>query len=65
MTQTLSYFERRAEIELEMAQRATHPAVVHAHYCMADLYLDRVYGAGQDAVSAEPGRTDLTEPDPS
>jgi hypothetical protein len=44
----LSYFEHRAETELEMAQRATHPAVVRAHYQLADLYLDRVYG-GENA----------------
>lgn len=41
----LSYFERRAEAELAMAQRATHPAVVQVHYQLADLYLERVFGS--------------------
>lgn len=40
----LSYYERRAEEELELAQRALHPAAVRAHFQLADLYLDKVYG---------------------
>jgi hypothetical protein len=38
------YYSRRAEAELELAQRATHPAAVRAHYVIANHYLDRVYG---------------------
>jgi hypothetical protein len=52
----LSYFESRAEAELEMAQRATHPAAVYAHYTLADLYLDRVYGDEPGNPSKPPGR---------
>lgn len=37
------YFERRAEEELEAAQRASHPAAVRAHYELADLYLNRLH----------------------
>ncbi len=36
-----SYFYQRAETELEMAQRATHPLAVRAHYIIANHYLDR------------------------
>jgi hypothetical protein len=35
------YFERRAETELKRAQEAEHPAVVHAHYMLAELHLER------------------------
>ncbi|WP_375245039.1 hypothetical protein [Sphingomonas parapaucimobilis] len=37
------YFYQRAETELELAQKATHPAAVRAHYIIANHYLDRVY----------------------
>lgn len=38
----LDYYERRAEQELELAQRATKPEVVAAHYRLAELYLARL-----------------------
>ncbi len=38
------YFERRAEAEIEAAQRASHSNVVQAHYALASAYLDRVHG---------------------
>lgn len=49
-----AYFQRRAEEELEMAQKATRPDVVAAHVALADAYLERIhvgsprreYGAG-------------------
>ena len=44
-----TYYRRRAEVELEQAQRAEDPAVVKAHYDMASAYLDRV------ACSETPG----------
>ena len=37
------YFERRAEIELEAAQRATHEGAVQSHFLLAGLYLDKVH----------------------
>lgn len=46
-----AYFYDRAEAELKLAQRATDPAVVKAHYQLAGFYLDRVYGAGDDRPS--------------
>jgi len=41
------YYYRRAEAELEQAQRATSPAAVKAHYTLAGHYLDRVYNEGE------------------
>ncbi len=41
------YFEKRAEAEIAMAQRATHASVVRAHYELATAYLDRIYGEAQ------------------
>jgi hypothetical protein len=40
----MSYFISRAEQQLEFAQRAEHEQVVHAHYELANLYLDMAYG---------------------
>lgn len=37
------YLYRRAEQQLELAQAATHPAVVKAHYLLADAYLERLH----------------------
>lgn len=39
----MSYFVRRAEQQLELAQQANHEQVVSAHYELANLYLDRAY----------------------
>lgn len=38
----LRYLQRRAEEELEMAQRSTVPEVTAAHYQFAEAYLDRI-----------------------
>lgn len=40
------YFQKRAEEELEKAQRADHPGIVQAHYDLAGYYLDLLYGDG-------------------
>jgi len=45
MKTDLSYFEKRAEAELECAQQAEHPAAARAHYLLAGFYLDRIYGS--------------------
>jgi hypothetical protein len=42
--QERSYFYERAEEELEQAQHADHPAAVKAHYVLAGLYFDHVFG---------------------
>lgn len=47
-----SYFYDRAETELELAQRATHPLAVRAHYIIANHYLDRCYGGEPQAAAA-------------
>ncbi len=39
----LVYFERRAEEELELDQRSSHPEAGKSHYVLAGLYLDRIY----------------------
>lgn len=49
----VEYFERRAEQELRLAQLAVHPRVVRAHYFLAGIYLDKVYG-GPAETAAEP-----------
>jgi hypothetical protein len=37
-----TYFQHRAEVEIARAQAATSPAVVKAHYEMAEAYLGRL-----------------------
>ena len=46
----LDYYERRAEAEIALAQRATHASVVRAHYELASAYLDRIYGSSEQAA---------------
>ncbi len=41
----IDYFARRAEQEVRLAQRATHPAAVAAHYRLSTAYLERVQSA--------------------
>jgi hypothetical protein len=38
------YYEGRAEEELEQAQQSSNPKAVRAHYQLAGLYLDKVFG---------------------
>ena len=40
----IEYFQRRAEQEIELAQRAGNSRVVQAHYELASAYLDRIHG---------------------
>lgn len=40
------YYYRRAERELEMAQRSSQPEVVKVHYDLANLYLDQIVPNG-------------------
>jgi hypothetical protein len=37
-----SYYQRRAEVELERAQVATVPKVVRAHFELAEAYLGKL-----------------------
>ena len=54
MTDDLSYYRRRAEAELEQAQRATKPEAARVHRALADAYLDRIH-----QLERAPDRTDL------
>ena len=56
MRDDTTYFYARAETELELAQRATHPEAVRAHYIIANHYLDRCYGGGDAATDADGAR---------
>ena len=47
----LDYYQRRAEDEIELAQRADNARAVQAHYQLASAYLDRIHG---DDPVAEP-----------
>jgi len=60
MQSDTDYYYRRAEAELEQAQRATSPAAVKAHYTLAGHYLDRVYGGTGDASNIVPITRALT-----
>ena len=40
----VAYFQRRAEDEIEAAQRASNSEAVQAHYTLASAYLDRIHG---------------------
>ncbi len=43
------YYERRAEQEIELAQRAAHARAVRAHYELASAYLDLIHGETPEA----------------
>jgi hypothetical protein len=48
------YLLARAEAELELAQRSSHPGAVRAHYLLAGYYLDRVYRPEPTTDPSEP-----------
>jgi hypothetical protein len=56
------YFYRRAESELEMAQRTEVPEAVKAHYTLAGYYLDKVYN---DDGAAQAPANDTDDQPPS
>ena len=43
------YFFRRAEAELDLAQRAEHPRAMDAHYELAQSYLHRICSSGVES----------------
>ena len=49
MEEDRSYFQLRAEAELEAAEQARHPDAARAHFILAGLYLDRAYNSEPDA----------------
>ena len=40
----IDYYQRRAEAEIELAQRSDDFRAVRAHYELASAYLDRIHG---------------------
>lgn len=46
------YLERRAEAELQMAERANHPNAVRAHYELANMFLALLNGRRATAEAA-------------
>ena len=46
-----SFYQRRAEAEIALAQQATLPCVVQAHYQLAEAYFDKLASIG--LLSAE------------
>lgn len=53
MDQESEYYLQRAETELALAQSASNPSAVRAHYHLAGRYLDRAYG---DHIEKAPQR---------
>jgi hypothetical protein len=49
-----SYFEARAEAEIEAANQARHPDAARAHYILAAHYLDLAHNP-EPVVPAAPG----------
>lgn len=47
-----AFLYRRAEQELEMAQRAGTNAAVHAHNALANLYLQRIAAAASNGLDS-------------
>jgi hypothetical protein len=39
-----SYYQMRAETEVELAQQSIHPRAVKAHYDLSAAYLELAYG---------------------
>ena len=40
----VSYYEQRAEAEIELARQSSNSQAVQAHYQLANAYLDKIYG---------------------
>jgi hypothetical protein len=58
-----SYYEQRAETEIEAAHEASHPGAARAHYLLAACYLDLAHNpvssgilafAGPELAAAQP-----------
>ncbi|HEY6917539.1 MAG TPA: hypothetical protein VI381_07855 [Allosphingosinicella sp.] len=48
------YYQRRAEAEIALAQKAVSSGAVQAHYDMATAYLDRIYGETEEEGRPDP-----------
>ena len=40
----VDYYQRRAEVEIALAQRSSDARAVRVHYELASAYLDRIHG---------------------
>lgn len=58
------YLYRRAEAEMEMAQKATSVEAVRAHVSLAEAYLDRLLGTDA-AIAAPPALSKTRVPLPN
>ncbi len=47
-----AYYQKRAEEEVELAQRSTDPVAVQFHYAMTELYLEKLHGPPSRAPAA-------------
>jgi hypothetical protein len=47
-----SYYQHRAEVELECAQKATVPEVARAHHQLAEAYLERLASVASTQAAA-------------
>ena len=52
------YYSQRAQAEHELAQKATRPEVVSAHYQLAEAYLEKAAEAEQTEVTNEKSSRD-------
>ena len=52
MMDDASYYEWRAQTEVELARQSTHPKAVQAHYDLSAAYLELLYGAMDHADRA-------------
>jgi hypothetical protein len=54
-----SYYQERAEAEIEAAHQASHPAAARAHYVLAAHYLDLAHNPDGGPDSGGPDRGGL------
>ena len=54
MIDNITYYRRRAETELEQAQRVSKPEAVRVHCALADAYLDRIHQLERAADRTDP-----------
>jgi len=46
------YYQHRAQVELEIAQKATVPEVVKAHHVLAEAYLEKLASVAPAPIEA-------------
>lgn len=51
----MSFFQMRAEAEVELACQSTDPKAVQAHYDLSSAYLELVWGVVDHAARASGG----------